>query len=417
MMDNLNMPNIKAEPTRKELLPKKSLRKSTLIITLVLIFSVGLFIGRYVVPAGELKYSPLQFVSVEEGERQLTFPAFWETWDILHSKYINDIDDQELFYGSVAGMVRAVGDPYTVYSPPEDTKQFEETIKGVFSGIGVEIGMRKGLITVIAPLEGSPAQQAGVLQGDVIIGVNQETITQDTTIDEVVQKIRGPKGEAVIITIARSGDNEPKDISIIRDTIEIESVRVKNENGITHISITNFNGDTSERFTKAAKQAVKAKTKGIIIDVRNNPGGYLDSAVDIASVILDRGTLVVSEKGTQDKEYNASGKNILKDIPIVILVNSGSASASEILAGALSDQLNTPIIGTKTFGKGSVQEFIKLEDNSSLRVTVAKWFTPNGRSISDEGIEPTIEVEEDYETEEDEQLNKAREELQKLIEE
>ncbi len=406
-MDNLNI-------STDSVLPKRIRGKFTLIATLILLFSAGLFIGRYVVPASELKYSPLNFVSVEEGERRLTFPAYWEAWDTLHSKFIGELTDEDLFYGAISGMVRAAGDPYTVFSPPSDTKQFEETIKGVFSGIGVEIGIRKGLITVIAPLDGSPAEQAGVQEGDIIIAVDKEVITQDTSIDDVVQQIRGLKGEPVIITIMRAGEAESQDISIIRDTIKIESVRLDIKDDIAHISITNFNGDTSDRFSKAAKEAVQANVKGIILDVRNNPGGYLESAVDIASVILDKGVLIVSEKGKDDKNYNARGKNILKDIPIVILVNKGSASASEILAGALADQINVPIIGTKTFGKGPVQKFIKLEDGSSIRVTVAKWFTPNGRSISDEGIEPTIEVEQDQETEEDEQLDKAREELLKL---
>lgn len=407
-MDNLNIP---INPTA----PKRTFGKSTFAAVLILLFSAGLFIGRYVVPADELKYSPLQFVSIKEGKRQLIFPTYWEAWDTLHSKFIGELTDQDLFYGAVSGMVRAAGDPYTVFSPPSDTKQFEETIKGVFSGIGVEIGMRKGLITVIAPLDGSPAQQAGIQEGDVIIAVDKQTITQDTSIDDVVQQIRGPKGEPVIITIIREGDTEPREISIIRDTIAIESIRLEIKDGIAHISITNFNGDTSKRFSEAAQQAVQANVKGVLLDVRNNPGGYLESAVDIASRILDKGALVVSEKGKENKDYNARGKNILKGLPMVILVNKGSASASEILAGALADQLNVPIIGTKTFGKGSVQEFIKLDDGSSLRVTVAKWFTPNGRSISDEGIEPTIKVEQDYETEEDEQLSKAREELLKLI--
>ncbi len=390
-------------------------RKLSTLIAIALVFATGLFVGRYLIPAGELGFSPLRFVSVEDGERKLTFPTFWEAWDTLHNNFIGELKDEDLFYGSVAGMVRAAGDPYTVFAPPSDTKQFEETIEGSFSGIGIEIGARGGVITVIAPLEGSPAYQAGVREGDAIVAVDGEPITQDTTLDSIVQKIRGEKGTSVTLTIVHKGDTKTEDITIIRDTISIESVRMKIEDSIAHLKITNFNGDTASGFTAAARQAQQSDVRGIVLDMRGNPGGFLQAAVDISSLFLEPGTLVVSERGKQSKEYKAEGSALLKDTPVVVLVNEGSASASEIVAGALHDQRSAPIIGTKTFGKGSVQEFIKLNDGSSLRVTIAKWFTPSGRSIDEQGIEPTVAVEDNKETEDDEQLLQAKKELAELI--
>ncbi|MBI4022247.1 MAG: S41 family peptidase [Candidatus Andersenbacteria bacterium] len=395
--------------------PRRGLSSMTQLVVLVLIFSLGLFLGRYVMPAGELRYSPLKFVAVKEGERQLIFPTFWEAWDKLHANFINGLDDEKLYYGAVAGMVRAADDPYTVFSPPAETKQFEETIQGSFSGIGIEIGMRNNLVTVIAPLAGSPAERAGVQEGDIIIAVDDDKLTSDTSLDEVVRKIRGEQGQAVKISVARAGAGEAIDINIVRDTISIESVRLEIADGLAHVVVTNFNGDTAKQFATAARQ-LREQARGVILDMRSNPGGFLDAAVDITSQFVAKGTLVVSEKGKANKEYPAKGGATLAGLPVVVVVNGGSASASEIVAGALHDQAQAPIVGVKTFGKGSVQEFLKLSDGSSLRVTVAKWFTPSGRSINEEGIEPTVPMEQNQDTEEDEQLQRAREELLKIIE-
>lgn len=381
----------------------------------LLFFSAGLFVGRYLVPAGDFKYSALQFVTVEEGERRLIFPTFWEAWDKLHANFINELVDEKLFYGAVSGMVKAAGDPYTAFAPPAETKQFEETISGSFSGVGIEIGLRNGAVTVIAPLNGSPADKAGVRAEDIIVAIDSEPIVPDTSIDEVVREIRGLKGEPVTLTVVHKGASQTEDISIVRGEIAIESVLVDITDDIAHIKITSFNDDTAKRFNAAARQAEQAPVKGILLDVRGNPGGYLHTAVDIASRFLPKDTLVVSERGKANQEYIAQGNAILQDVPAVVLVDGGSASASEILAGALQDNRSVPIVGTRSFGKGSVQEFLKMSDDSSLRVTVAKWYTPNGRSISDEGIEPTVVVEQDRETTEDEQLLRAREELTKLI--
>ena len=379
-----------------------------------LVLLAGVFVGRYIVPATLPGQSTIfELVSSQQSQRQFVFPTFWEAWDVLHENYIVNLDDKNLFYGAVAGMVRATGDPYTVFSTPEDSKQFQETLSGHFSGVGVEIGVENGLIKVIAPLTGSPAQQAGVLAGDIIVGVDDAAITPDMTLDEVVQKIRGPLGSTVVLKVVREGEEEPIDISIKRDTIQIESVRSTTENGIVHLSLLSFNGDTTKQFTSLAQQLQEQDIKGLVLDLRNNPGGFLQTSVDIASFFLEQGTDVVSEEGRKEgkKVYTTKGQPLLADIPLVILVNEGSASASEILAGALADHKQVPIIGTQSFGKGSVQELITLKDGSSLRVTVAKWFTPSGRSIDDEGIAPTIEVKDNRDTEEDEVLQRALEEL------
>ncbi|MEX2055012.1 MAG: S41 family peptidase, partial [Candidatus Andersenbacteria bacterium] len=298
------------EPT---LVPAKSRASRSAIITFI-IFFVGIFVGRYIVPTTMPLGSELQYVTVEDGKRQLIFPTFWEAWDELHGKYLEKLEDEQLFYGAVEGMVRAAGDPYTVFANPTATKQFEENIHGSFAGVGIEIGMRSGIVTVIAPLDGSPAKAAGVLEGDAIVAIDKEPLTQETTIDEVVSKIRGRRGTKVMLTVVHKDSRETADIEITRDTIAIESVKYVVEDGMAIITITSFNDDTAGRFTAAARQATQDNVRGLIIDVRNNPGGYLQSAVDIASRFLPRGAVVVSERGTETAEYKAEGNTILEGV-------------------------------------------------------------------------------------------------------
>lgn len=383
------------------------------VLGAVLILAAGIFVGRYVVPVGAENLGPLRFVTVNEGQRELIFPTFWEAKDQLESKFIGDINDENLFYGAVRGMVAAVDDPYTVFSDPTATRQFEETIEGSFSGVGIEIGVRQGLVTVIAPLQGSPAQEAGIREADIIVAVDNQPITTESTLDSVVQSIRGPRGSNVVITVIHKDERDTSAITVRRDTIEVESVKLTIEEGIAHVAITSFNSDTASRFATAAREIQQAKVRAILLDVRSNPGGFLQSAVDIGSHFLEPGTVIVSEKGRETTEYRAKGNAILAGVPVVVLVNEGSASASEILAGALHDRAGAPLVGHKTFGKGSVQEFIKLKDGSSLRVTVARWFTPNDHNIDENGIEPTIAVDDNPDTPEDEQLQRAREEIER----
>jgi carboxyl-terminal processing protease len=299
-----------------------------------------------------------------------------------------------MFYGSLAGLTAAIGDPYTVFFDPKDSQTFNNDLSGTFDGIGAEVGMRDNTITVIAPLAGMPAEKAGLKAGDLILAINSSS-TQNMTIDQAVDNIRGPKGTKVTLTIFRKNFKESKDFTITRDTIYVKSVTTElRPDKIFAITVTNFNSDTSDLFKQAVQEAVKDNPRGLIIDLRNNPGGFLDSAVSLASEWVPSGKVIVSEKSSDPsengKQYFSSGLQQLKNFPTVVLVNGGSASASEIFAGALKDYGLAKIVGEKTFGKGSVQTLQDLSDGSMLKITVAKWYTPNGYSINEQGITPDI---------------------------
>lgn len=386
-------------------------------LILAVIFTVGVMIGHYALPGG-VALGELPLFTVNNGQRELAFPTFWEAWDELHAYYIdaNTLEDKHLLYGAVAGMVRAAGDPYTVFADPAETKQFTETLAGSFSGVGIEIGLKNNLVTVVAPLKGSPADQAGVQAGDIIVAIDSKPLDPKIPIDEVVQKIRGPKGTPVTLTVVHKDAKETTDITMNRDTIDIESVHVEIDDGVAHVTISNFQADTADTFATIAKQITTQGVKGILLDVRGNPGGYLQAAVEIVSEFVPEGNVVVSERGAATKEYKAIRAQRLITLPVVVLVDHGSASASEIVAGALRDIRSAPLVGEKTFGKGSVQDQRPLADGSSLRVTIAKWFTPSGQSIHNEGLPPTIEIKRDTSEENgDEQLQRAKEELKKLL--
>lgn len=396
---------------------KMAAAKPLSAFVILAVFAAGLVLGHYAWPGGlTLSIPQDKPADSQDGQRNFSFATYWQAWDKLHEKFNGQLDDNKLNYGAVQGMVSAAGDPYTVFADPDATKQFEETIGGSFSGVGIELGIRGGLITVISPLDGSPAQKAGVREGDVITAVDGKQFTQDTSLDEAVRKIRGPRGSKVTLTVIHKNGRETTDIEITRDKIDVTSVKYKVlDNNLAHVVISSFNGDTTKQFNDIARQVLDAKAQGIILDLRNNPGGYLQSSVSIASRFIPQGKIVVSERGKSDTTYTAEGNAQLNGLPIVVLVNDGSASASEILAGALRDNLRVKLIGTKTFGKGSVQEMVNLDDKSSLRITVAKWFTPAGHSINETGLEPDIKVEQDYDTEADEPLLKAQEEITKLV--
>lgn len=342
------------------------------------------------------------------------FSLFWDVWDALKKEYVDKskLNEKELFYGAIKGMVASVGDPYTVFMDPKTAQEFESDMAGTFEGIGAEIGIRKDTLTVIAPLADSPAAQAGLRAGDKIYAIDGKS-TAGITIDEAVNKIRGPKGTVVKLTILREGMEQAKEIPITRSTITVKSVTGEEVKGkdIYKITITNFNDDTKDLFEKEVLNVLAKNPKGIILDLRNNPGGYLDTAIDVASEWIDNG-LIVTEKFSQDKknDFSATGHARLKDYKTVILVNEGSASASEIVAGALKDHGKATLVGKTTFGKGSVQTLESLDDGSSLKVTVAKWMTPNGYNINEVGIKPDVEVDmtqADYDSGKDPQLDKA----------
>ncbi|MBU0722519.1 S41 family peptidase [Patescibacteria group bacterium] len=351
--------------------------------------------------------------------QDVDFNLFWNVWDELKDKYVdkNKLDDKKIFYGAIEGMVESIGDPYTVFMEPKVAKEFSDDLAGTFDGIGAEIGKKDDIITIIAPLADMPAEKAGLRAGDKIYAINGES-TAGLTIDQAVDKIRGPKDTEVTLTIFRKVFDKTKDFKITRQTILVKSIRTKiDDNKIFTITITNFNDDTSELFKQAAMEAVEKNPKGIILDLRNNPGGYLETAIDVASEWVDHGVIVTEQFNPEKKnEYSHRGRARLKDFPTVTLVNQGSASASEIVAGALKDNGKAIIVGMKTFGKGSVQTLQELKDGSSIKITVAKWLTPKGYNINEQGITPDVEVDltlEDFNKNIDPQMNKAVEILNK----
>lgn len=334
------------------------------------------------------------------------------------------IDKDKMTYGAVSGMVDALGDPYTVFYDPEEAKQFQEDIAGTFEGIGAQLGMKNSQLKVIAPLKGTPAEKAGILPGDTIIEVNGESIIE-LTIDEVITKIKGPKGTEVILTIVRNKEGqvpETKEIAITRDVIKVPTVEWEeiqsNGKRIAHLTIYHFSETVFDDFKKAGYEIIAGNYDGIILDLRSNPGGLLDKTVDIAGWFLERGQVVLKEqnKNLDESIYKADGPESFINTPIIVLINEGTASASEILTGALKDNRGILIIGETSFGKGLVQRVVSLDDGSSLKVTTAKWYTPNGTLIQDTGIKPDIEVElseEDYNNDRDPQLDRALKEITK----
>src|SRR3989344_8764 len=335
-------------------------------------------------------------------------------WSLLNQKYVNpdSLNSRNALFGAIRGMVNAIGDPYTTFFDPQEAKLFLSDAEGSFEGIGAEIGVRRDLITIISPIHVTPADEAGLKAGDIILKIDEKP-TASLGLDEAVSLIRGDKGTIVKLLIARD-ENDPFIKEIIRAQITIPSVALKMDGSIAYLQLFNFTQKSSEEFNAAALQLINNHAQGIILDLRNNPGGYLERSVDIAGWFLARESVVVIEEDkNQQRTYEKSkGSGRLKDIPMIILINEGSASAAEILAGALSDNLHVRLVGTNSFGKGSVQSLEELPDDSAVKITVAKWLTPNGASINDQGIKPDIEVkltQEDEDEKKDPQFEKAKE--------
>ena len=349
------------------------------------------------------------------------FGIFWETWSAIHQNYLRDseVPEKERVYGAVQGLVRSLGDPYSEFFKPEDAKKFEEDISGSFGGIGAEIGSRDGFIVIVSPLKNSPAERAGLKPGDKILMINS-TSTEGMSVVEAVKLIRGEVGTEVKLTILREKEEKPKEIKIIREIIQVPTLDYEVKDGILIVKLYSFNTNAEELFYKAVVDGfLRQKAQGLVLDLRNNPGGFLDVAVDLAGWFLKKGTLVVKEvtreKNNGENNHLAMGNGALKDIPVVVLVNKGSASASEILAGALQIQRGVKIVGEETFGKGTVQRLIKLSDGSSLKITVANWVLPNGQILEGNGLKPDIEVKTNNE-EQDNKDTKNDPQLQKALE-
>lgn len=386
---------------------------SFVAILLIASFGLGFAFGQNRLKIAEGK------IEINKGPaRSADYSILWDTLDLLNSKFVDrPLDQKKLMYGAVSGMVAAAGDPYTVFFTPEEAKQFSEELQGAFDGIGAEVGSKDNQIVVIAPLEDTPAQKAGLLPGDAILSINGEG-TAGLSVDQAVTKIRGKAGTEVTLQILHKDKKDPVEVKITRARIEIKSVKLETKTAadkkIGIIKVSRFGDDTKGLFDHAVDVVLSGNYQGVIIDLRNNPGGYLDTSVDLASNWVENGNPVVREVSHNDsvKEYKARGLARLKGVKTIVLVNGGSASASEILAGALQDYGAATLVGEKTFGKGSVQELSDLKDNSEVKITVAKWETPKGRSINKNGLTPDIKVDrtaDDLAADRDPQMDRALE--------
>ena len=329
----------------------------------------------------------------------VSFTQYWEVWDKIKAKYVNQpVGDVDLFYGSVEGMVRSLHDPYSAYFPPQKAEEFAKDLSGEFEGIGAEIGLKEEQLIVIAPLPGSPAEKAGLRAKDKIFTINGQE-TYGLSLDEAVSKIRGPRGTAVKLLILRGGESETREVEITREKINVPSVTwEKKADGIAYLRVSYFNETTSQEFNKIAGEIAAFKPRGIILDLRSNPGGFLDRSILVASEWVEEG-VIVRERFVNNEinEYKTSGLHRFAGVPTVVLVDEGTASGAEIVAGALQDHGVADIVGAKTFGKGSVQDFEPLPDGSALKLTIAKWLTPKNREIDGIGIDPDITVDEMFE--------------------
>ena len=375
----------------------RSLLSLSLILIVIVTFSLGFFIGRVrgiasVVPEGEGQV-------IGRGDtpsalaKDVDFQQFWDIWNLVKEGfYRQPVSDVDLYYGSLKGLVAGLDDPYSVYFDPKEAKEFASSLEGSFEGIGAEIGIKGDHLQIVAPLDGLPADQAGLLPGDWIVFIDGVETT-GMSVEKAVTLIRGEKGTQVVLTIAREGVDGLSDFSITRDKVVIDSVKWStNDQHVMTISISTFNHDTSELFSEAIQEALAANVQGIILDLRSNPGGLLTTAIDVASAWVGYDAVVIERAQSAVQTFKGVSAPRLQDIPTVVLVNGGSASASEIVSGALQDYDYATIVGTQTFGKGSVQDYRELEDGSAVKITTALWYTPNGRSINEAGIAPDAVV-------------------------
>ncbi len=414
--------------------------KASGIISAILLVVVGMFaqqryevVGKYL-PAPDqdkknnaqtyTEFAQLINADAPENRQDVDFQTFWEVWGLLERDYIEseDVDAKTMVDGAISGLTASLGDPYTMYLPPKENERSAQDLAGAFHGVGIELGYVDGILAAVSPLSGSPAESAGILPQDLIIHVSDpaKDLDEDTngwTLPEAVEKIRGPKGSPVTLTVVREGATEPLDIEVTRDEIIVESVEVEfvehAGKRVAHISLSRFGQRTAEEWNGVVENvlAERGEIDGIVLDMRNNPGGFFDGAIGIASDFIEDGTIVSQVGKFSSKDFEAVGEARLTGIPTVVLVNKGSASASEIVAGAMRDDLQTPIVGTNTFGKGTVQDRRELSNGGGIHITVSKWLLPGGSWIHEEGIPVDVEVEQDFETEADEQLERAIEEL------
>jgi carboxyl-terminal processing protease len=413
----------------------RSYSKSTIIIIAIIALGGSFFIGFKYGEANKPAVEKVTDLTDREDQKPATvdFSPFWKVWSLIDEKFVSKstttVLTQDKVWGAIEGLANSLGDPFTVFMPPEENKFFESEIAGSFEGVGMEIGNKDGALVVISPLKDTPAYRAGIEPGDKILKID-DTSSINMNSDQAVKLIRGQKGTAVRLLLDRVGKKQPFEVKVIRDTIQIPTIDTKlqfsssstntapesglRKDGIFVISLYNFSEPSPNLFRNALRQFILTGSDKLILDLRGNPGGYLEAAIDMASWFLPAGKVIVREDfgGKQPEEISRSrGYNIFnKNLKMIILVNGGSASASEILAGALQEQGVAKLVGTKTFGKGSVQELVKITPDTSFKVTIAKWLTPNGKSISDGGLTPDYLVEltdKDREAKRDPQMEKA----------
>lgn len=408
----------------KKLLPKISLatiRRALVIFFIVLVSSgVGYYVGSANLRAEYEKFPKVVITrEVPPDKQTLDFSLFWRIWDTLHSSHLNknSLIDAKLVYGAIRGMVAAVGDPYTVFLSPDENKVVQEDLSGKFEGVGIQIGFKGSRLAVIAPLPNTPAEASGIKAGDLIVGIidKQKGVDRGTdgmTLPEAVQLIRGPAGSKVTLVLTREGGDQPFEIEVERTKIDVASIELKfvgEGEDVAHIRVLKFGEETFAEWDRTVSDVLQSGVDRAVLDLRNNPGGYLQGAVDLGTEFLDTGRVVVIEENANGARDELKTESIgkLKNLNLVVLVNGGSASASEILAGALRDDIGVKIVGEKTFGKGTIQEPQQFEGGASLHITIAKWLTPKGTWVNDSGLEPDVIIVDDANTEEDEQLQEA----------
>jgi len=392
-----------------------------------LAFTLGWQVGHYNTTLQWKNFRPTLNVENKLPPENISvdFKLFWDTWDLVSRKYLDKkaIDSQKLFYGAISGMVSAIGDPYTVFLPPEQQKSTREELNGSFEGVGIQLGFNKDKrLVVIAPLEGTPAESAGIKPEDVIVKIEQKD-TLNISLPEAVRLIRGPKGTEVKLTIYRNGEEDTKEFKLTRDTIIVKSVTLKMDvtksgKKVAIIKLSRFGERTEDEWNEAVSGVLSNGAGAVVLDMRNNPGGFLDGAVFISSEFLDGGDVVLQENYEGKKnsfKVNRQGK--LLKLPTVVIINKGSASASEIVAGALQDRKRAKLIGVKSFGKGTIQEAEDLPGGTGIHITTARWLTPNGRWVNEtEGLEPDVYVEVPEEVEEETDKEKEDVQLKRAIE-
>lgn len=413
----INLRDKYAKMLRMEFLKRHGALLCAGAIIAIVSYNIGFRSGETSVPA-----SIQGIENAQDASANIDFTPFWRAWNIINEKYVpasttkETVTSEDKLYGSIKGLAASLNDPYTVFFPPVEAELFESDIRGNFEGVGMEVLAQDGAITVIAPLKDSPAFRAGMLAGDRIIKINDKETSAMTT-EEAVKFIRGPRGTSVTVTVWRSGVKEPFDVKLVRDIINIPVINTKSlPGGIFVIELYSFSENSPNLFRQALREFILSGNEKMILDLRGNPGGYLEAAIDMASWFLPSSFVVVREDFGDRREeriYRSRGYDIFTDkLKLVILIDKGSASASEILAGALSEHGKAILVGETTFGKGSVQELVDITSDTSLKVTVARWLTPNGISISEKGIEPDYKVlrtPEDAQAGRDHQLDKALE--------